>query len=292
MTPTYEDHEDAVLAASRQLELPARGLTLLHNHATPVYLLPQAKAVARVATADQRASVQRAVDLSRWLVEHSVPATEPLDVPQPIDCGPYVIAFWVHYPQPDTPRPSTLQLGQILRQLHDLPHPPVELTNYRPLVSLEATVQQSAKLTARDRGWLLESVAMSTEAYDKLEFPLGEGFIHGDAYPGNTLWDGNRVVLGDWDEIAFGPREIDLANTFQGVRFGRTEGELSDFVHGYGYDPRSWSGLATLIKIRDLHTLGSYIKRADRGDEAAAQQLIFRIETLRTGDSSANWSPC
>ena len=129
----------------------------------------------------------------------------------------------------------------------------------------------------RDRRWLPAAVDQALEDYSRLDFPLGHGLLHGDAYPGNTLWDGARALLGDWDEAAFGPREIDLANTFQGVRFGRTEAELSAFAHGYGYDPRPWPGLATLTTMRDLHTLGSFIRRADRGDAAAAAQLALRL---------------
>jgi hypothetical protein len=103
------------------------------------------------------------------------------------------------------------------------------------------------------------------------------------------LWDGSTPRLGDWDEAAVGPREIDLANTFQGVRFGRTNAELDDFSLRYGYDIRQWPGLPVLCRIRDLHTLGSFIRRADRGDKAAAKQLSYRIETLRDEDDGAQW---
>ncbi len=60
------------------------------------------------------------------------------------------------------------------------------------------------------RTQISQSVAVLT-AYRQVDSALGLGFIHGDAYPGNTLWDGERVRLGDWDEVARGPRELDLA---------------------------------------------------------------------------------
>ncbi len=31
--------------------------------------------------------------------------------------------------------------------------------------------------------------------------------VHGDAYSGNTLWAGDSVLLGDWDETSIAPRE-------------------------------------------------------------------------------------
>jgi Ser/Thr protein kinase RdoA (MazF antagonist) len=151
-------------------------------------------------------------------------------------------------------------------------------------------MHRSTALSAGDRRWLQEAVAEVLDSYGHLEFPLGEGLLHGDAYPGNTLWNGNSALLGDWDETAFGPREIDLANTFQGVRFGRTQQELTAFAEAYGYDPAQWPGLSVLTRMRDLHALGSFIRRADKGDGAALDQLAFRLRTLRSGDHEARWS--
>ncbi|MDX2828238.1 aminoglycoside phosphotransferase family protein [Streptomyces ipomoeae] len=188
-------------------------------------------------------------------------------------------------------RPVTGQLlGSLLRSLHDLPAPPFELPTFQPLSSLKLTLSISTYLTVPQREWLAARQTLLLEAYRNLEFPLGYGHIHADAYPGNTLWDASSVRLGDWDEAAIDPREVDLANTFQGVRFGRSVRELDDFSLRYGYDIRNWSGLPVLCGIRDLHTLGSFIRRADLGDEAAAGQLNHRIATLMEEDSEAQWS--
>jgi hypothetical protein len=290
MTTTYAAQEDAVRDACRTLGLSARGLTPLRRHATSVYLLPQDGIVARVSPWDQREPVARSVALTRWLAAQGLAVTEPIAAPQPLECPPHTITFWNHYPQPDGPPPSPEHLGRLLRQLHGLPLPPVELPPYQPLAALRETVERSTTLSASDRLWLQGAVAESLDAYRHLEFPLGEGLLHGDAYPGNTLWNGREALLGDWDEAAFGPREIDLANTFQGVRFGRTQQELTAFVHAYGYDPARWPRLTVLTKMRDLHTLGSFIRRVDRGDAAAVEQLTFRLKTLRSGDHEAKWN--
>src|SRR6476661_3329516 len=69
--------------------------------------------------------------------------------------------------------------------------------------------------------WPNPAVARRSELlgeYERLDFHLGYGWIYGDAYPGNTLWDGKRALLGDWDEVGTGPRELDLVNTHQGAR--------------------------------------------------------------------------
>lgn len=290
MTTTYAAQEDAIRDACRALGLSTDGLTPLRRHATSVYLLPQDGIVARVSPWKQREAVARSVALTRWLADQGLAVTETINVPQPIEYQPYTITLWTHYPQPDGPHPSAEHLGALLRQLHDLPPPPVKLPPYQPLTTLQATMHRSNALPASDRRWLQEAVAEALDAYSHLEFPLGEGLVHGDAYPGNTLWNGCSALLGDWDEAAFGPREIDLANTFQGVRFGRTQQQLTAFAHAYGYDPAQYPGLSVLTWIRDLHALGSFIRRADKGDEAAVKQLAFRLETLRSGDQEATWS--
>ena len=290
MNTSYAAQEDAIRGACRTLGLSVRGLTPLRRHATSVYLLPHDGIVVRVSPWGQRKAVARSVALTRWLAGQGLAVTETINVPQPVERPPYTMTFWTHYPQPDGPPPSAEHLGGLLRQLHDLPPPPVELPLYQPLATLRETVHTSTALSASDRHWLQGAVAEALDAYSHLEFPLGEGLLHGDAYPGNTLWKGSSVLLGDWDEAAFGPREIDLANTFQGVRFGRTQQELTGFARAYGYDPAQWPGLSVLTRMRDLHALGSFIRRADTNDGVAVEQLAFRLNTLRSGDQEATWS--
>ncbi|MEU6230809.1 phosphotransferase [Streptomyces sp. NPDC047042] len=283
--------ESAARMACRTLGLAERSLTHLHHHATSVFLLAAEGVVVRVSPASQQQRLETAVSLARWLVTNDFPATEPANVPQPVAHGQYVVTFWQHYPQPERDAPPAGRLGGLLRVLHDLPSPPLSLPMYRPLASFKSAVGDSTYLAPHQREWLTARRKELLDAFGKLDFPLGHGHIHGDAYPGNTLWHGQGVRLGDWDEAAFGPREVDLANTFQGVRFGRTVRELDSFSERYGHDIRQWSGLSVVCEIRDLHTLGSFIRRADRGDTAAARQLSYRIETLRNEDVQAQWSP-
>ncbi|MDO0936574.1 phosphotransferase [Streptomyces sp. DG2A-72] len=282
--------ESAARMACRASGLTDHSLVPLHHHATSVFLLAAEGVVVRVSPVSQQRRLTTAVSLTRWLVANGFPATEPVDVSQPVAYEPYVVTFWRHYPQPEHGAPPAGGLGDLLRTLHSLPSPPVTLPRYQPLASLKTAVESSTYLAPNQRAWLMESGQELLHAYGELDFPLGHGHIHGDAYPGNTLWDEQDVRLGDWDEAASGPREIDLANTFQGVRFGRTSAELDDFSFRYGYDIRRWPGLPVLCGIRDLHTLGSFIRRADRGDTAAAEQLSYRIETLRNMDTRAKWA--
>ncbi|MEU3963207.1 phosphotransferase [Streptomyces buecherae] len=289
MTTIRTSPYTAVHHARRQLGLPTGEVSPLRNHATDVYVLPDQNIVARVRPLHQARETIRTWSLLNWLHGHGYPAAQPLGEPVQDPAG-YVVTFWVHYPQPPFP-PSASALGALLRELHSLPQPPVTLPEYQPLAHLTDTLARNTALTSSQRTWLASAVEEAVHAYRSLgPSPLGHGFIHGDAYPGNTLWDDGLVRLGDWDEAATGPRELDLANTLQGAhRFGRSEQEINAFLHAYGHDPRSWPGLSVLIRMRDLHTLGSFIRRADQGDIPASRELDHRLQTLRAGHRTARW---
>ncbi|WP_372412661.1 phosphotransferase [Streptomyces luteireticuli] len=290
MTTITTQPEDAARAGCHALGIDARGLMPLREHATSVYRLPNEDAVARVSPRAKSDAIVRGVALAGWLVDQGYPATEPLDVAQPFTHGPYVINFWRYYPQHNRDQPAPEHLGRLLRQLHDLPPPPMALPVYQPLASLCTAIGRS-RLPAEIRSWLTEATRELLDAYSRLDFPLGTGLIHGDAYPGNLIWDGSSVRLGDWDEAALGPRELDLASTHHGaVRFGRPQQLINAFTRAYGYDASAWSGLSTLVAIRDFHTLGAFIKRADAGDLRAAAQLHHRIATLQDGNRNARWN--
>jgi Ser/Thr protein kinase RdoA (MazF antagonist) len=289
-----EGQAEAVREVCEEAGLSGRGLRLLRGHATGVYLLPAEGVVARVVPWAARERAGRAVELARWLDACGVPVTRPIALAgQPLGRPPFAVTLWTYYPQPErVPAPSAGGLGGVLRRLHTLTErPPVALPRFRPLAELLAVLgtEDAAALADADRRWLREAAGEAVGAYGELEFPLGEGLVHGDAYPGNALWDGQRVLLGDWDEAAVGPREVDLANTFQGVRFGRTRRELAEFSEAYGYDPAGWPGLEVLVRVRDLHTLTSFVRRAARGDEEARAQLARRMASLRSGDRAASW---
>ena len=288
---TRTDLADAVLEAARRIGLDASGVEPLWNHASSLFLLSPARVVGRVSRdADNQRRAQISLVITRWLADQEFPVTMPADVDQPVSIGHTMATFWRYYPQDGRERPPAAALGTMLRRLHRLPPPPVDLRPYRPLQTLGDTIEHSTTLPASDRDWLARRRNKLLDAYESLSFPLGTGLIHGDAYPGNTLWDGDRPLLGDWDEVGTGPRELDLVNTHQGARFGRTTAEREQFTEAYGYDVTTWPGFSVLRQMRDLHTLVSYLRLADDGNEHAQTQLSFRLDTLRAGDDKAMWN--
>lgn len=281
----------ALVDATGRRGLDACDSRLIRLFGTAVYHLPAVDAVARIAPVTSPESVTRldtSVRLTRWLCGIGFPAVEPLSVEQPVTSHGCAVTFWRYLPQ-DGPEPVPADLGRLLRELHGLGAAPVVLPAYRPLVSVRRAIESSHAIDEDERAWLRDRCAQLLDAYDQLQFALSPGLIHGDAWRGNLLRDGSRVVLADWDAASMGPREIDLIPTLQGVRFGLPEQQRDDFVAAYGCDIRSWSGYSVLQQIREISTISALLRDAHI-DAAADAEVRIRIHSLRSGDNR-RWTP-
>jgi hypothetical protein len=291
---------EALLQACDQAGLDPRGAQLIHHYANAVYLLPVENVVGRIMFGPQ--SAQKAalsVAVTRWLVtEHHFPATAPIPKFEPVAVESSTTAtFWTYYPQPQpSGKPTSAHLGPLIRKLHELPYPPTTLPDWVPLRSLEHTVRSPtalAAITAADRDWLLRHIDETRRDLEALEWPLGWGFIHGDAWAGNLLWHHaagpDATVLGDWDSVCRGPREIDLIPSFHAARrYGRGPQWAQAFADAYGYDLSTWPGFATLFAMRDLIQLSAPLRRAP-DEPALARALHQRLEGIK-GHGPPTWT--
>ncbi|WP_433717140.1 phosphotransferase enzyme family protein (plasmid) [Nocardia sp. CA-084685] len=294
MTGPFAGRE-TLIAACELAGLNAAGAHLIRAHSNSVWLLPSESAVVRIGHNEHKGLRSRAsLTLVRWLAAHQVPVTEPL-LDEAIDIGTTTVTFWHYYPQESRGEPPMKALGTILAQLHALPAPPVDLPDYPPLEGFTATLANpefQRALTHDDLDWLNARAHDLLDRYRRFDSRLGYGLIHADAYVGNCLWDGDRVILGDWDEACWGPRELDLNNSCHDLRFGSSEDDLAEFFAAYGLslaDYRGWDGAEVLFQMRDLHTLTGYIRRAAHGDLLADDQLQYRIRSLRHPSTPALW---
>ncbi|GII04000.1 phosphotransferase enzyme family protein [Planobispora takensis] len=273
------------------LGIDHRGAELLRVRSNAVFKL-RSEIVVRIATspsASARLPVVLAV--ARWLAGQGFPAVRPADEisEQPVTHDGRVVTFW-HY-VPASGRPTTTELGGILRSLHRLPMPPVALKRLAdPLAEVRGAVDRSAILTPFQRGWLSESIAELTDRWAELEVDASPVLLHGDAWIDNLLRraDGH-VVLCDWDGVAVGPREWDLVHTYHGQRrFGLTAAEVDAFADAYGRDLRSWPGYSTLMEVRDMYAVGIHIRNA-AADPFSRRELPRRLDSLRRGEEHARW---
>jgi Ser/Thr protein kinase RdoA (MazF antagonist) len=287
---------DILTTACEQAGLDHGDAHLIREHSNTVYLLPSESAVVRISRNEHRGLRARAsLEITRWLSTCGVPVTEPL-IDEAIDVDEATVTVWRYYPQDGRGEPPMRALGAILARLHALPAPP-DLPDYPPLAGFLTTLadpQYRHVLAPDDLIWLDERAHHLLNRYRDHDFDtgLGVGLIHGDPYAGNCLWDGDRVVLGDWDEVSIGPRAHDLAVACHDVRFGASEQDLAGFrdAYGIGWDQfRASDGATILSGMRDLHTLTGYLRRTAHGDGPAARELAHRLHTLRTPADNTVW---
>jgi Ser/Thr protein kinase RdoA (MazF antagonist) len=293
---------EAVRRACAARGLNATEIRLLHHYSNAVMLVPHDGAVARVATGSHDvAQIKRSQDVTRWLVEeHDFPATQPLAGIDLVELDANTtVSFWVYYPQPRSPRPLTsAHMGHILADLHAITHPPNDLPRWIPLDSLNHALRDdtaSLALNDTEREWLFRRISEVRDELTTLDWPLGHGLIHGDAWAGNLLWNPHThghdsVVLGDWDRIAHGPREVDLIPTWHAAhRYGKGPNWTHAFIHHYGHDLTTWPGLPTLLAMRDLAQISGPLRRAPHSPPHA-RALRQRLNDLRTGNTSTTWT--
>ncbi|MFX0578240.1 phosphotransferase family protein [Nocardia nepalensis] len=280
--------------------LDSTGAELIHHSSNAVYVLPRHAAVGRVSTNEADPDrPRRTYAVTQWLTaRHKFGATAPLPNVEPVRVNGYTVGFWQYYPQlPDTSGPTSKELGGLLRSLHDLPTPEIELQRWTPLASLRGALLEdraTGTISDKERSWLLRRIDEIRKELSELDWPLGVGLIHGDAWAGNLLWDSRtnpvRAILGDWDWVSIGPREVDLIPTWHAaVRYGRDETWVQNFIEEYGYDLSQWSGYRVLLDMRDLVQVTGPLRRATASAEHA-DRLQQRIDDIRAGNRTTSWS--
>lgn len=292
--------EDALKTACQRRHLSTAGARLIHHYSNAVYLLPAEQAIARISVgAEDQEVLQTTQTVTQWLVtEHDFPAAAPLPGVELVAVEPrLVVTFWIYYQQPEhPPQLNSAHLGELLAKLHRAGDPPVKLRPWVPLESLAGALRApdlGGAISEQERDWLLQRVADTREELAALEWPLGHGLIHGDAWSGNLLWSNrgaSRALLCDWDRVSCGPREIDLIPTWHAtIRYGRGPDWLSDFIKQYGYDLATWPGYDALVRLRDLAQLPGPLRRATSSPKHAAA-LRQRFEAIRDGHRPGPWT--
>ncbi|MGW6196963.1 phosphotransferase [Kribbella sp. NPDC055110] len=289
--------DDAIVIACRHNQLDARAARLIHHYSNAVYLLPAVPAIARISPGADPAGLRATQIVTGWLGQQGFAATTPLPGTELVEVGTNAVTFWTYYPQPgpEVEPLTSRHLGALVRTLHDTGEPPAALPEWQPLESLSQALESPAApeaLNAEELDWLCQRITEIRAQLAELDWPLGRGLIHADAWAGNLLWDTTRgtrrPILGDWDNVSHGPREVDLIPTWHAaIRYGRDEAWIKDFVDRYGYDLRDWAGYDVLLAMRDLAQIPGPLRRSANPPHAAA--LRQRLNAIRADDRTSTW---
>lgn len=291
----YDKARTVLEEAGAQLGVPVHDARLLRLHSNASFALPSVGLVVRIATNPAaRDRVAASIAVTRWLADRGFPCVVPADIDsQPLMVAGYAVSFWLYVPTTSTPAPIGADIGRLLRDLHAQGDPPYPLRRLvDPFASVASAIDESPdSLPRASRSWLDDHIEWLRGQWSSMAFPLPAGMIHGDAHTGNLMRaTSGKVILGDWDHVATGPREWDLVQLpYMHRRFGRArESDIDAFSRTYGWDIRRWPGLDTLIAIREITGLSPYIRTAGT-KPFSRQQLTYRLQTLQAGDVTARW---
>jgi len=275
------------------------GAELLRMGSNAVYRLPVGQVIVRIASGAGRgpAVADRTVRVARWLAGEDFPAARLVGgVVQPVVVGSGgVVTFWEDA-QGGGEYADLVELAELLRRLHWLAEPEaLGLPYYDPFarVSGALAVLESAGVSEGDRSFLEARARRLCGEYERLDFVLPFGLVHGDANVGNAIRDrAGQALLIDLDDVSLGHREWDLVLTALFYdRFGwHTRTEYAKFVHHYGFDLMTWPGYPVLADIRELMMVLWLGRQVSVKPEAAAE-FVRRVETLRTDGSRRGWKP-
>lgn len=290
---TAEGVEVVLREACEAADLDATGAELLRLGSNAVYRLTALPIIVRIARDPAvLAEMERVVGVAQWLETVDFPATRVLaGVAQPVVVRGMVVTFWESVQE--TEEYATVgELADLLRRFHWLEEPEsLRLPYFDPLAKLSASLNGLDAISDEDRSFLDERAAKLAKEYDRLDFVLPFGMIHGDANIGNVLRhrDGHAVLI-DLDGLALAPREWDLILTaIYYDRYGwHTKAQYAEFVHRYGFDLMNWPGYETLADLRELMMV-AWIGHQVATSERFAAEFALRMRSLRTGEGRDSW---
>ncbi|KKD07120.1 phosphotransferase enzyme family protein [Streptomyces sp. WM6386] len=269
------------------------GIEMLRFGDHAVFRIDGGRIVSRVGRSpDRLPSVQREVAVAEWLAAAEYPAARLVtEAEQPVVIEGHPVTFWEGLADGET-YASTGEMGELLRRLHELESPTFSLPPLRPFDKVMQRLNR-ATIPDRTRAFLLAMADDLAGEYGRLRFALPAGHLHGDYNVGNVLHDGvGHPKVIDLDGFVTGPREWDLMQTAMYYdSFGwHTEAEYADFISGYGFDVRKWSGYSVLRSVREL-LMVTWLSQNAGTDPRAAEEVEKRVESLRSGGSRRDWAP-
>ncbi|MEU5973886.1 aminoglycoside phosphotransferase family protein [Streptomyces sp. NPDC047315] len=282
--------------ACRTAGLGAANAQLLRLGSNAVYRLTDSAAIVRIAR-DPEASEEsrRAVQVARWLEAEGFPATRVVaGVEQPLVVDGRAVTFWMSAQDRDE-YAGPAELADLLRQLHWLEEPAsLGLPYYDPFDGVwESLRDLRGDVADDDLAFLEERTGRIQKEYDRLDWVLDFGLIHGDANVGNALRsrDGKALLI-DLDDVSLGQREWDLVLTalFYERLGWHTRAEYESFVYRYGFDLLNWPGYPVLADLRELK-MTLWLGHQVASDEKAAVEFARRVRAIRTGGSRKDWQP-
>ncbi|WP_406315306.1 phosphotransferase [Streptosporangium sp. NBC_01639] len=275
--------------AGRRAGIDVAKAELMRLGENALYRLPN-RIIARIARSGQLAAAAREVAVARWLEASGVDAVRVLpDVAQPVDVDGRAVTWWQELPPHR--EGTALQVATALRRLHDLPPPTgFNIGRLDPFVRLAERIDRAVTLSEADRAWMRAHLSDLAVRYAALPETLPESVVHGDAWIGNVVSAGNRVVFLDLERCSVGPPEWDLTSTAVKTftLAGISVEDYAVFVRAYGYDVTAWAGFEVLRDIREFR-MTCMAAQVAAENPARHDEIVLRLACLRGERGSRPW---
>jgi aminoglycoside phosphotransferase (APT) family kinase protein len=274
--------------------LQARDARLMRLGSNAVFRLADPVVVRIARSEEEIPPARRMVTVARWLETEDYPAARTLPFDQPVIVNGHAVTFWEAVSRVGNEWASAGEIAGLLVRLHKLTAPDyLQLPRVTPFAKASERISASSWLAPEQRRFLTDKLADLRHRYERLDWALSAGVIHGDAAAGNALRDWNgRPVMIDLDNVAVGHREWDLILTavFYDSFGWHTAGEYEEFARAYGFDIMKWPGYPVLKELSEFLMVTWVITKAGES-QRVADEASKRIESLRTGGSRRDWAP-
>jgi hypothetical protein len=282
------------MAACQAVGIEADGTRLMRLGEHAMFRLASAVVVRIARSTAYEQDARKEVSVARWLESVGYPAVRALSIVQPVVTDDRVVTFWEALSDDGAAYGTTPEVAGLLVRLHRLAPPAsLGLAELKPFARVARRIESACWLGSGDRDYLRVRQEQLAERYERLDFALPQGVIHGDASVGNVIRDAaGQAVLIDLDGFAVGPREWDLVLTAMYCdSFGwHTPAEYEQFVEAYGFDVMDWPGYPVLRDVREF-LMVTWLSQKGAHDGQAAAEVLKRIASLRSGGSRRDWLP-
>ncbi|WP_084628598.1 phosphotransferase enzyme family protein [Amycolatopsis nigrescens] len=290
---TPETTTKAAEAACRAVQLDPTGAELIRMGENALFKLATAPVMVRVGRSAEAS--HKEAEVARWLSAHNYPAVALADVEQqPHEVNGMAVTFWEFITSGDS-RPTSGDLGTMLRRLHGLPWPKhFTLPSFDPMPKVARRLDKiGPSLCDGDRTFLHERSVELAAQFKTLEFSLRCGPIHGDAHRDNLIRsrETGKVKLIDFEDFCIGPREWDLCVEAIGYSvFGWiSRSDYYSYVRACGFDALEWSGFRVIKAIRELN-MTTWLAQMVGQSAKVDKEVTRRIRDLRDDDAPRCWS--
>jgi aminoglycoside phosphotransferase (APT) family kinase protein len=275
--------------ACRQAGLDPTGAQLVAYSSNAVFRLVE-PVIVRIDLKAEAAKRKSQVDVATWLANADAPIARLVPtIPQPIIGNGWTATFWQALTR--FPKPNGGALASALLAFHQLPNPG-NLLLWSQFSKMTAVLDNADdRLPADHIAWLRQAWRQVREECAELVKHLPHGVIHGDAHTGNIVRDHNgSAVLCDLDDVCYGPLDWDLVPTAVGTLRFDFPTMHEEFVAVYGRDVTTTPGWPVLRRLRELDMVTDVISDL-HNRPAFRTQWDHRLDTLRSGDQEAKWTP-